>query len=93
VADLTNDRRLHELLRPSYDIVIMMAVWHQIRTASGEAVADRVVATLARRCSGTFITKNNPEFARHFTAVMMKQGFRVAYDSDPLGRLYTYVRS
>lgn len=93
VADLTSDRRLRGLLRPSYDIVLFMSVWQHIRSQRGEAVADRVVATLTQRCTGTFIAKTTDNIAHEFTAVMARHGFRVAYAGDPLGRLFTFVRA
>lgn len=93
VADLTNDRKLRGLLRPSYDVVIFTSVWQHLRKRRGEAVADRVVATLTERCSGTFIAKTTDDIAHEFTAVMERHGFRTAYDGDPLGRLFTFVRA
>ncbi len=93
VADLTNDRRLRGLLRPSYDVVMFMSVWQHIRGQRGEAVADRVLATLTERCAGTFIAKTTDNIAHEFTAAMERHGFRVAYGGDPLGRLFTFVRA
>jgi 2-polyprenyl-3-methyl-5-hydroxy-6-metoxy-1,4-benzoquinol methylase len=93
VADLTNDRKLRGLLRPSYDIVIMMAVWQHIRKERGQALADRVIATLTERCTGIFIAKTKDDtLANEFVAVMLRHGFRVAYDRDPIRRLFTFVR-
>ncbi len=93
VADLTNDRKLRGLLRPSYDVVMFMSVWQHIRGQRGEAVADRVLATLTERCAGTFIAKTTDNIAHEFTAAMKTHGFRVAYGEDPLGRLFTFVRA
>ena len=94
VADITNDRKLRRLLRPSYDIVIMMAVWQHIRTARGQAVADRVVATLAEHCTGVFIVRIKESMSNEFLAVMRRQGFRVAYeDGDLARRLITFVKA
>lgn len=92
VADLTNDRELRRLLRPSYDIVMMMSVWQHIHKVSGPAVSDRVIATLTEHCAGTFVAKTTDFMAEGFTAVMRRHGFRVAFDGDSLGRLFTFVR-
>lgn len=93
VADLTNERKLRRLLRPSYDVVMFMSVWQHIRGQRGEAVADRVLATLTEHCAGTFIAKTTDNIAHEFTAAMERHGFRVAYGGDPLGRLFTFVRA
>jgi 2-polyprenyl-3-methyl-5-hydroxy-6-metoxy-1,4-benzoquinol methylase len=91
VADLGNDRRLRKLLMPSYDVILLMSVWHQVEQDRGSKVSDRLVATLTERCSGVFVAKNPARFSGPFTEVMRNHGFRVAYDGDPLGRLFTYV--
>ncbi|MEW9837734.1 hypothetical protein [Mesorhizobium marinum] len=93
VADLGNDRRLRKLLLPSYDIVLFMSVWHQVKQNRGSRISDRLVATLTEHCSGVVVAKNPERFSSSFKQVMHDHGFRIAYDGDPLGRLFTYVRA
>lgn len=92
VLDLTDDRKLRKILEPSYDIVLFMVVWQHVRNKHGDAVATRLTATLAERCSGTFVGKTKADQAADFTAVMNSLGFDTVYDRDPLGRLFTYQR-
>jgi 2-polyprenyl-3-methyl-5-hydroxy-6-metoxy-1,4-benzoquinol methylase len=92
VADLTQDRKLRGLLAPAYDIVLLMCVWEHIDRTRGAAIGDRVVATLAERCTGLFVSKSTSDKADAFTKLMARQGFDVLYGSDPSGRLFTYRR-
>lgn len=92
ILDMADDRRLRRSLEPSYDIVLFMSVWQHIRRELGSRIADRMTATLAERCSGIFVGQTATEEAGEFSRLMNSLGFDVAYDRDPLGRLFTYVR-
>lgn len=59
VLNLLKDKDLRRTLRPLYDIVLMLAVYHHIREAD-PIEARRVVLTLAERCSDTLIVRNPP---------------------------------
>jgi len=55
LVDLANDGRLREVLRPAYDIVQLLAVYQHVERARGIALARRMLATLAERCTETFV--------------------------------------
>ena len=91
VADLTNERKLRRLLQQRYEIVLLLSVWQNIRTSHGSVAADRVVSVLTEHCSGMFVAKTSEPIAHEFSAVMERHRYRIAYGSDPKGRLFTFV--
>lgn len=93
VADLTNDRKLRKILQPAYDVVLFMSVWQHLRREYGEAAANRTTATLAERCVGAFVAQTKKTQASEFSALMKSLGFRIAYDCDPDGRLFVFVKA
>ena len=70
LVDLANDRRLREVLRPAYDIVQLLAVYQHVERARGDALARRMLATLAERCTETFVVASNPAYLPAITETL-----------------------
>jgi len=64
LVDLANDCRLRELLRPSYDIVQLLAVYQHVERARGDRAARRMLATLTEHSTETFVAASNPATRR-----------------------------
>jgi SAM-dependent methyltransferase len=90
VLDLTRTRKVRNVLAPSYDIIIFMAVWGHIYGAKGPAIAERVAVDLAARCACTFIARTKVrsgplEPARLFAEIMVREGFAVSHEHQAHG--------
>jgi 2-polyprenyl-3-methyl-5-hydroxy-6-metoxy-1,4-benzoquinol methylase len=77
LADLANDRRLRKVLRPSYGIVQLLAVYQHVERARGDRAARQMLATLAEHCSETFVAASNPAFLPAITETLTASGLRL----------------
>ena len=91
-VDLANDRALHRVLKPQYDIVIMLSVWQHLKNAEGEQKAAEITRELAGRCEGYFLARNPMTEEEEFNAILEEIGFSlvgyspaVGYDSVTFG--------
>jgi 2-polyprenyl-3-methyl-5-hydroxy-6-metoxy-1,4-benzoquinol methylase len=75
--NLANDKRLRAVLEPSYDIVQLLAVHQHVERARGGAAARRMLATLAERCSETFIAASQPDYLPAIIEVLSSAGLRL----------------
>jgi len=62
LVDLADDPRLRTALEPTYDIVQLLAVYQHVDRVRGDLAARRMLATLAERCSETFIVASQPSY-------------------------------
>jgi hypothetical protein len=60
LVDLADDPRLRTALEPTYDIVQLLAIYQHVDRARGDLAARSMLATLAERCSETFIVASQP---------------------------------
>jgi 2-polyprenyl-3-methyl-5-hydroxy-6-metoxy-1,4-benzoquinol methylase len=77
LVDLANDRRLRKVLRPSYDIVQLLAVYQHVARARGDRAARLMLATLAEHCSETFVAASNPAYLPAITETLTASGLRL----------------
>jgi 2-polyprenyl-3-methyl-5-hydroxy-6-metoxy-1,4-benzoquinol methylase len=77
LVNLANDKRLRAVLEPSYDIVQLLAVHQHVERARGGAAARRMLATLAERCSETFIAASQPDYLPAIIEVLSSAGLRL----------------
>jgi 2-polyprenyl-3-methyl-5-hydroxy-6-metoxy-1,4-benzoquinol methylase len=77
LVDLTNDRKLRKVLRPGYDIVQLLAVYQHVARARGDGAARRMLATLAERCTRTFVAASNPDFLPAIADTLTAAGLRL----------------
>ncbi len=81
LVDLANDRKPREVLRPGYDIVQLLAVYQHVARARGDRAARRMLATLAERCTGTFVAASNPDFLPAIADTLTASGLRLARET------------
>jgi hypothetical protein len=77
LVNLANDKRLRAVLEPSYDIVQLLAVHQHVERARGGAAARHMLATLAERCSETFIAASQPDYLPAIIEVLSSAGLRL----------------
>jgi 2-polyprenyl-3-methyl-5-hydroxy-6-metoxy-1,4-benzoquinol methylase len=77
LVDLADDRCLRHALRPSYDIVQLLAVYQHVERARGASRARRMLATLAEHCTETFIAASNPAYLPAITDTLTASGLRL----------------
>ncbi len=77
LVDLANDRKLREVLRPAYDVVQLLAVYQHLARARGDPTARRTLATLAERCTETFVAASNPAFLGAIAETLTAAGLRL----------------
>jgi hypothetical protein len=70
LVDLADDPRLRIALEPTYDIVQLLAVYQHVDRARGDLAARRMLATLAERCSETFIVASQPSYIPAIPAII-----------------------
>ena len=88
LVDLADDPRLRALLEPSYDIVQVLAVYQHVDRARGDLAARRMLATLAERCSETFIAAARPDNLSPIIGVLLASGLRLDREtSSPMRRV------
>ena len=91
LVDLADDRRLREVLRPAYDIVQLLAVYQHVERASGDALARRMLATLAERCTATFVAASNPAYLPAIAETLTASGLRLERETNSPGRRVTHL--
>src|SRR5262245_7980568 len=62
---------------PTYDIVQLLAVYQHVDRARGDLAARRMLATLAERCSETFIVASQPSYIPAIIEVLSAAQFRL----------------
>ena len=77
-VDLTNHRALHHILKPHYDIVLYLSVWHQLKLSKGQQKADEITRELASRCEEHLLARVPLENEKEFTTLLEAEGFTVA---------------
>ena len=77
LVDLADDPRLRTALEPTYDIVQLLAVYQHVDRARGDLAARRMLATLAERCSETFIVASQPSYIPAIIEVLSAAQFRL----------------
>ena len=91
LVDLANDRRLREVLRPAYDIVQLLAVYQHVERARGDALARRMLATLAERCTETFVAASNPAYLPAITETLTASGLHLERETNSPARRVTHL--
>jgi 2-polyprenyl-3-methyl-5-hydroxy-6-metoxy-1,4-benzoquinol methylase len=81
LVDLANDRRLREVLRPAYDVVQLLAVYQHVERVRGDRLARRMLATLAERCTETFVAASNPIYLPAITETLMASELRLEHET------------
>jgi SAM-dependent methyltransferase len=81
VVDICDERKLRSCLSPSYDIVLLLSVWHHLRDRNGVQAADRAASQIAMRCKHALIARVPPELAGTFGELLAPLGFRQVYRS------------
>ena len=78
LVNLADDERLRAVLEPGYDIVQLLAVYqHDLR---------RMLATLAERCSETFIAASRPNYLPAIVEVLSSSGLRLERETSSPAR-------
>lgn len=90
-VDLTDERRLRVVLQEGYDIVQLLAVYQHIEHVHGEAIARRVVGSLAERCRETFIAATNPRYLPPIVGTLAGAGFELARETASSSRNVRHV--
>ena len=83
LVDLANDRRLREEL--------LLAVYQHVERARGDALARRMLATLAERCTETFVAASNPAYLPAITETLMASGLRLERETISPSRRVTHL--
>jgi 2-polyprenyl-3-methyl-5-hydroxy-6-metoxy-1,4-benzoquinol methylase len=79
--DLASRSARQRFLKPRYDIVLFLCVWHQLKYAKGPEIAAEIVHDLAGRCTEYFVARTPEEEEREFSAFMETLGFKLARES------------
>jgi 2-polyprenyl-3-methyl-5-hydroxy-6-metoxy-1,4-benzoquinol methylase len=77
-VDFFNDQHFVALLEPSYDIVLLMAVWQHVYLADKKK-AELFLKRLAERCREALIFRGSEEWGEHFAKAIAPHGFVVAH--------------
>ncbi len=86
LVNLADDERLRAVLEPGYDIVQLLAVYQHVERARGDRVARRMLATLAERCSETFIAASRPDYLPVIVEVLSSSGLRLERETSSPAR-------
>jgi hypothetical protein len=81
VADVTDERKMRSTLAPSYDIILMLSVWHHLRKRQAEK-ADAAVRSVAERCREWFVARVPPSLVDTLRDVLAPIDFRLNYQSS-----------
>jgi 2-polyprenyl-3-methyl-5-hydroxy-6-metoxy-1,4-benzoquinol methylase len=96
VVDFFDDRKVLDVLEPSYDIVLLMAVWQHIVRADEERAA-RFLDRVAVRCREAVVFRGSEDWGEHFERAIAKHGFTLAFRgeraSDAAGPILVFRRS
>jgi hypothetical protein len=88
LVDHADDPRLRTALEPTYDIVQLLAVYQHVDRARGDLAARRMLATLAERCSETFIVASQPSY---IPAMLSAAQFRLERETTSPARRVKHV--
>jgi hypothetical protein len=91
LVDLADDPRLRTALEPTYDIVQLLAVYQHVDRARGDLAARRMLATLAERCSETFIVASQPSYIPAIIEVLSAAQFRLERETTSPARRVKHV--
>jgi hypothetical protein len=91
LVDLADDPRLRTALKPTYDIVQLLAVYQHVDRARGDLAARRMLATLAERCSETFIVASQPSYIPAIIEVLSAAQFRLERETTSPARRVKHV--
>ncbi len=78
-------------LEPTYDIVQLLAVYQHVDRARGDLAARRMLATLAERCSETFIVASQPSYIPAIIEVLSAAQFRLERETTSPARRVKHV--
>jgi 2-polyprenyl-3-methyl-5-hydroxy-6-metoxy-1,4-benzoquinol methylase len=79
--DLARRGARQRFLKPRYDIILFLCVWHQLKYAKGPETAAEIVRDLAARCGEYFVARTPKEEEQEFHAVMESLGFKLVRES------------
>jgi len=79
------------VLRPAYDIVQLLAVYQHVERARGGALARRMLATLAERCTETFVAASNPTYLPAITETLTASGLHLERETTSPARRVTHL--
>lgn len=79
--DLARRSARQRFLKPHYDIVLFLCVWHQLKFVKGPEIAAEIVRDLTARCGEYLIARTPAEEEREFHAVMESLGFDLVGES------------
>jgi hypothetical protein len=91
LVDLADDPRLRTALELTYDIVQLLAVYQHVDRARGDLAARRMLATLAERCSETFIVASQPSYIPAIIEVLSAAQFRLERETTSPARRVKHV--
>jgi 2-polyprenyl-3-methyl-5-hydroxy-6-metoxy-1,4-benzoquinol methylase len=91
LVDLADDRHLREVVRPSYDIVQLLAVYQHVERARGASLAQRMLATLAERCTETFVAASNPAHRPAIKETLTACGMRLERETSSPTRQVRHI--
>jgi 2-polyprenyl-3-methyl-5-hydroxy-6-metoxy-1,4-benzoquinol methylase len=74
LIDLRNERKLQRILLPSYDIVLLMEVYHQVKKKSPQAAA-RAVEIVVPRSAQTVLVRGLSNQEQELRKLVEDQGF------------------
>jgi 2-polyprenyl-3-methyl-5-hydroxy-6-metoxy-1,4-benzoquinol methylase len=74
LIDLRKERKLQRVLLPSYDIVLLMEVYHQVKKKS-PAAAARAVEIIVPRSAQTVLVRGMPDQKEEVHQLIEGQGF------------------
>jgi 2-polyprenyl-3-methyl-5-hydroxy-6-metoxy-1,4-benzoquinol methylase len=81
-VDLRNETQLQKILRPSYDIVLLLETYHAVRHKD-PAAAARAVEIVAARAGQTLLVRSLPSQAEELYGLIERQGFSlVGFDTS-----------
>ena len=81
-VDLANDRALHRVLKPRYDIVLYLAVWQHLRRSEGRQKAAEITRELAGRCEEYLLARTPLKEEKEFNAILEAMEFSVVGHSS-----------
>jgi hypothetical protein len=82
--DLTRSRDVARVLKPSYDIVVFLAVYRHLRKAKGQTVALGATEQLFSRCGETFILRTRSSLVPEIEKVASRFGLSLVFKGRPM---------
>jgi 2-polyprenyl-3-methyl-5-hydroxy-6-metoxy-1,4-benzoquinol methylase len=90
LVDLRNERKLQKVLLPSYDIILLMEVYHQVKKKS-PAAAIRTVEIIVPRSTQTVLVRGLKNQKEELNKLIEDQGF-VSMPVDQVAAERGFVR-